>query len=428
MDIKNMERMLAALLNLKDNDIDSLETANDTDGTLIFFITLSREKEYVCPYCGCKHVKSNGFYKKKIILSNDIFRNSKAVLKVPRMICCDCHKTFSDERNMAPKNHQISYSVVLKVMELLKDPKHTFRSVADMVGISPTTVVRIFDKYCHIPATAFPEAICIDEVYCPDSDYDSKYVCIIYDFYKHEIVDVLPSRQMNYLRHYFSQFENGELLSVKYVSQDMYKNYRAIIGHYMKKATICVDSFHVISTLNDCLSDLRIRIMKSYDPDSQEYYLLKRFKFLLFDRTIDLDNKARYNRKFERYMNYRQLLEAILSIDPMLDKAWHLKERYAEFNATCTYENAKEELELLIHDFILSDIPEFEPFVTAISNWRKEIVNSFILYKGRRINSGVAESLNAKVSTLLFNTRGMRNSERRRKRIMYAINKKGFIK
>ncbi|MBR3346460.1 MAG: transposase, partial [Solobacterium sp.] len=75
----------------------------------------------------------------------------------------------------------------------------------------------------------------------------------------------------------------------------------------------------------------------------------------------------------------------------------------------------------------LRNIPEFEKFTTAISNWRKEIVNSFLTYKGRRINNGVAESLNSTISLLLFNTRGIRNVERRRKRIMYAVNKTGFM-
>ena len=117
----------------------------------------------------------------------------------------------------------------------------------------------------------------------------------------------------------------------------------------------------------------------------------------------------------------------ILAIDPDLDIAWHLKERYTTFNATATYETAPQLLEELTRDFVLANIPEFEKFTTAISNWRKEICNSFLTYRNRRVNNGVAESLNALISTLLFNTRGIRNVERRRKRIMYAVNKSGFM-
>ena len=117
----------------------------------------------------------------------------------------------------------------------------------------------------------------------------------------------------------------------------------------------------------------------------------------------------------------------ILSIDPELDMAWHLKERFIVFNATASYETAPKLLEDLIRDFVLANIPEFSKFTGAISNWRKEIVNSFLMYRGRKVNNGVAESLNALISTLLFNTRGIRNVERRRKRIMYVVNKTGFM-
>ena len=149
----------------------------------------------------------------------------------------------------------------------------------------------------------------------------------------------------------------------------------------MKKAVICVDSFHVIKQLNDSLSKLRIRIMKRYNTDSIEYYLLKHWKNLLLDRTINLDNKAKFNKKLDRYINHRQLLDMILSIDPQLDMAWHLKERFIVFNATASYETAPKLLEDLIRDFVLANIPEFSKFTGAISNWRKEIVNSFLMYR-----------------------------------------------
>ncbi|MCI8541285.1 MAG: transposase [Erysipelotrichaceae bacterium] len=167
--------------------------------------------------------------------------------------------------------------------------------------------------------------------------------------------------------------------------------------------------------------------MKSFSTDSIEYYLLKQWKCLLFDRTIDLDNKGKYNKKLARYINYRQLLELILSIHPDLKLAYELKEKYTIFNATYSFEEAKEEFDSIYNDFVLSNIPEFYDFITSLSNWKVEIINSFIVYKGKRINSSVAESMNATIFTLLFNTKGIRDTERRRKRIMYAVNKTGFL-
>lgn len=105
---------------------------------------------------------------------------------------------------------------------------------------------------------------------------------------------------------------------------------------------------------------------------------------------------------------------------------YELKEKYIIFNATSSYEEAKQNFDGIYNDFVEANVPEYSEFVAALSNWRTEIINSFIVYRGKRINSSVAESMNATISTLIFNTRGIRNSERRRKRIMYAVNKSGF--
>lgn len=52
---------------------------------------------------------------------------------------------------MAPTNSKVSYDSIITVMDLLKDPKMTFSSVASFTGLSESTIVRIFDKHCHIP-------------------------------------------------------------------------------------------------------------------------------------------------------------------------------------------------------------------------------------------------------------------------------------
>ena len=59
--------------------------------------------------------------------------------------------------------------------------------------------------------------------------------------------------------------------------------------------------------------------MKRYDKDTVEYYLLKNFNFLLMmDSSKVYENKAKHNKKLQRYINYPQLLELILNIDKNL--------------------------------------------------------------------------------------------------------------
>lgn len=419
------DKILISLLNLRPSDVSSILSAKDDSGHLSIFLTLAR-KHLSCPFCASNFCLSKGFYSRNISIPHHAFENISVFLKVPRYQCPQGH-SFSNSYTIAPANSKVSYDSIMTIMELLKDPKMTFSSVSTLTGLSQSTIVRIFDRHCHIPHLSFPEVICIDEVYTKVNAFDAKYSCIFYDFYNRTIIDVLPDRKKNYLHHYFQTIPKKELDQVRYICIDMYFPYKQIAQIYFKKAIICVDSFHVIKHLNDCLQKLRIRIMKSFNPDSIEYYLLKHFKCLLFDRTIDLDNKGKYNKKLKRLINYRQLLNLILAIDPQLNLAYHLKEKYTIFNATCSYNEAKNQFDSLVDEFILSNIPEYAPFIVSLSNWRNEIIHSFLVYKGKRINSSIAESLNATISSLLFNTKGIRNIERRRKRIMYSINKSGFL-
>lgn len=424
---KNYDTLISSILNVSPNEIENVNVTSENMTTVIYLV-LRYNRNLNCPFCGSKHYISNGFFKRQAVIDNDFIIGEKVILKTRRYRCTDCRKTFSDNKGIVPKRKKVSYKMILRIMELLKNSKMTFKTVGDLVGVSPQTVTRIFDCHTHIPRAPFPQAICIDEVYTKKNDYkNSKYSCIFYDFYNQTIIDVLPCRRKNYLSYYLERIDEKERDNVLYISIDMYQPYRDICRRYFKKVTICVDSFHVITHLNDDLNHLRIRIMNGYDPLSQEYYLLSRFRFLLFDRNINLDNKGKFNKKLNRILNYRQLLDMILSINPQLAEGYRLKEEYIMFNASADYDSAKEYLDLIIDDFIKADIDEFAEFITLQNNWKQEIINPFIRYRNRRLNSGVAESMNHIVSTLIYNTKGIRDSERRRKRIMYAVNKEGFI-
>lgn len=420
-----IREIVPVLLNVRERDIESIQTVCEGEKTKLF-LTL-KKKDVECPFCRRKiPMSGNGFYARRIVIPNKAFENTEVFLKARRYRCLVCGHTESDIGHMAPVNKKISYSSVMEIMKLLEDPHMTFREASKITGISETTLIRIFDKHCHIPRIPLPDVLCIDEVYTKNSDYKSKYSCLFYDFRKHGVIEVLPSRRKDYLRMYLSKIDKEERDKVLYVCIDMYLPFKEICQIYLRKAVICVDSFHVVKHINDDLNRLRIRHMKSYDPDSQEYYLLNKFRFLLLDRSIGLDNKPRFNKKFGRYLNYRQLLELILSVDEELRKAYELKEEYVIFNAEFSYEEAKDSIDVLIGDFIKADIREYGEFITLLKNWKEEIVNSFIRIDGVRINNGIAESINETVSLITYNTKGIRNSERRRKRIMYAVNKSGF--
>ena len=417
----DLNEIVSVLLNVKRSDI---ELINCVDNNM--YITL-KKKDLYCPKCN-KRLNLNGYFNREVIIPNKAFEGMNIHLKARRYRCYRCEVNISDINHMSPVNKKISYASIRNIMELLKSPKMTFKEVSNILNIPLTSVIRVFDNHCHIPRKTLPEVLCIDEVYTKNSDYKSKYSCIFYDFQRHTVVDVLPSRKKDYLHYYMKYIPSEERNNVKYVCIDMYETYRSIAKHYFKKAIICVDSFHVVKHLNDDLNKLRIRYMKLYsdNPASNEYYLLNKFRFLLLDRNIKLDGERKLNRKLGMYLNYGDILELILSINNEIRIAYELKEEYIIFNSKMNIDEAKDNYDTLLNDFISADIYEYKEFIILLKNWRQEIINSFTTIKGKRINNGIAESINQNVATIIYNTKGIRNNTRRRKRIMYSINKDGF--
>lgn len=151
-------------------------------------------------------------------------------------------------------------------------------------------------------------------------------------------------------------------------------------------------------------------------------YLISKFRYI-FNHGIDLDNKAKYNKRFKRYMNYRDIVEILFMRFPDLEKAYNLKEKYISFNENIKG-NKEEELADLIHEFGESNIKEYDEFYNLLINWKCEIVNSFIIYNNRRINNSFIESRNAEIEKLMYMANGFKNFSRTRNRILYCLNKK----
>ena len=80
---------------------------------------------------------------------------------------------------------------------------------------------------------------------------------------------------------------------------------------------------------------------------------------------------------------------------------------------------------IFLFSFLLLERKFLVPFVVVILVFLMVIILGISLFLITL--SSIAESMNATISTLLFNTKGIRNIERRRKRIMYAVNKTGFL-
>lgn len=129
------------------------------------------------------------------------------------------------------------------------------------------------------------------------------------------VINVLPSRKKANLKSHFRNIHQHERERVKYVSMDLYDNYRDIVKTYLPHALICADRFHIMKIINNALNRIKCDVMNKYSENkkSDEYYLLKYKNNLLFKNSLDInDTRADKDRHFKMKYTEEQILDMIL--------------------------------------------------------------------------------------------------------------------
>ena len=413
------------LLNLKEEEIDII-TSHIENNVLYINLTL-RRKDEECPNCKSILNKVESYRNKQI--NHPMLNSMKCIVnyRCRRLRCITCNKTFNESNTFVKKSKHATDYEVFNVLNLLKSPHITFTDVAKQCNISVTKVQYIFDKHVNITRRKLPRVLSIDEYYEPATGI-GKYDCLWLDFEKNEVIDVLPDRTKWHLQKYLQGRTRLDRESVEFVSIDMWETYRYIAKTYLKNAKICVDSFHVIKNILNALDKIRIKVMNRQEEHSINYYLLKKFNFLLQTNFRNIKkNKKQYNHKLDKFLNYHDILNLLINIDDELSTAYFIKENYIDFNDTATLENAEVLLNKQIDIMISKNIPEFNDVYKMLQNWKQEIINSFNLScDGKRINNSVIEGRNKTIKQIIDNANGVTNFNRLRNRIMYCINNEMF--
>ena len=417
---------ITTLLNISADQIESLHVVSSKE-SVDYFISLKAEIPD-CPYCGNKMI-SNGYGRIKPIKHPTLFDTKSVICYKPhRYLCKACGKTVSQDNPFTFRRFSSSYLLLRNVMNKLGNLNYTLDMIAKELHLSNTQVNNYLDSYVTIPPMPLPQSLGIDEVHNPEMAYKgSAYLCIMVDNQNRCIYDVLGSRSKNYLDNYFYGFKEEEKAAVKYVSIDMWEPYKDLAYKHFKNCIVAVDPFHVVKHLCKDFDDLRIRIMSQTVYNSNAYYLLKKWNWLLKADHVDLDNEPQYNNRFKMKLNRRQILKMLLDLSPELEEAYVLKEKYRSFNKNMSYEEARENYDVLVKEFEYAGIAEYREFVSILHTWKKEILNSFLRpYEDHKLSNAFCENINGKINTYLDISRGINNFKRFRKRVLFALHPKIF--
>lgn len=413
-------------------DVNLSASGNDD----VYIVTLTPDKP-ICKYCCSGNVQIKGYTTRKIAHTVMLGRQSIIKYRARRYICSKCGKTFLEHNCFSHDRQRVSVAVIDRIMSDLKLPNETFTSIANRYGLSPTTVQNIFDRHCCVGRIELPEYILIDENYAFHSKrLNSKYICVMMDFKKRSVFEVLESRKRATLSSYFFNIPLAERKKVKAICSDMYDVYRDTCKIYFPNAVHCVDRFHLIQELNRKLDEIRKQVMRRFnkkdDGDGgRNYYILKKFNWMLYkendDRLYDQNAERRYVKKLGEHLNYAQIYQKLKEVDPRLDIGTNIRFFLSQFYEKAiqrkySRDEAIAELNEIICYAALSEVPEYFEFSQTMLTWQESIINSIYIIDNGSISNGIMENRNKIIKDLKYNANGYKNFERFRNRIIYCLN------
>ena len=364
---------------------------NENNGLSVFLETKPSYPD--CPLCK-KKVSRIHDYRNQIVKDLPYRNLTVNLILRKRRYRCSCGKRFFEKYSFLPRYHHMSQRVYSSILKELTESV-SFKSVAKRFGVSTNTVARVCDLL-NYNLYKLPETISIDEF--KGNSGGNKYQCILTNPTNHKVLDILVTREKDYLHNYFSNYERKH---VKYFIMDMWEPYKDIALTLFPKAMIIIDKYHYIRQVYWALDKVRKRVEKTL-PEEERVYL-KKHRYLLRKKYYKLKPYEKNN------------LEKLLSKHDDLKNAWELKELFLDF----TREDDPEKATNLLNGFIeISkelNIEEFQPAITAYTNWFEYIINS----KRIDLTNGFTEGTNNKIKVLKRIGYLYTNFERFRNRILH---------
>lgn len=353
-------------------------------------------KACLCPVC--KHSTSFVYdYRTQII--KDLFLRGKPCylhLKKRRLFCKQCQKRFYQKPDFLPRYHRMTRRVVESIINKMRY-NFSMKVIAKEHNVSAFTVARVFD-IVNYSLQKLPSVLSIDEF--KGNAGGEKYQAIITDPVKKKVLDILPSRQQNSVFSYF--FNRKDRQRVNYIVMDMWRPYYDIAKILFPKAKVIIDRYHYIRQVYWALERVRKRVQTTLTDAKRIYF--KRSKKLLW---TDYDKLSPENK-------YR--LDKMLSESEDLDLAWQLKELFVRFRKCANSTEGRIELNRWLEVAKEAKLSDFAAAVTALTNWKEEILNSL----DYPYTNGFTEGCNNRIKVIKRNAFGLRNFNRFRNRIIHC--------
>ena len=356
-----------------------------------------QQRLHRCPACGSLTSKVHD-YRTQLVRDVSVSGYETILhLRKRRHVCPKCGKRFDERIGFLPRYRQFTNRVNLQIYEQLKKCR-SIKDIAEDNNMSPPTAAKIINEI-NFKTRKLPEVLAIDEF--RGNAEGERFQCILADPKNRRVVEILPNRRHEMIRHYLGRFPNKR--DVRFVVMGRTGGYRRLMKELFPWATIIVDKYHYVRQITYALERVRVEEQKRLSDRWRKYF--KRSKYILLKDTRKLT------------MDDRIQLENILRISEPLRKAYELKQQFELVKASKDREEAARRLSKWIFRAQQSGLPDFIKVSFTYQNWSKEILNSFEF----PYTNGYIEGCNNRIKVLKRVSFGMPRFARFRRRIMHIM-------
>lgn len=293
-----------------------------------------------------------------------------------RLKCMECGHTFMQPLPGIDDRRRLTVRAMKNIAE--RGLRHSYALLAEEYDLDPKTISAIVMEHGRdeeFPPWA-PHYLGIDEVMV-----DGVFCAMFTDIGNRKIIDFLPNRRKTTIKRWLRQLESPERIQA--VTIDMWKDYREAVYEVAgKRIPIVIDKYHVTSKADKAVEAVRVKMNKDGDPAVR--------KHMKGSREILTKNPAKLTK------DEKSLLGKWLRDYPILKTA---RDTSGSFKRIYNF-STRWEAESALDDWLAS-IPEevsdeFAVLVSAVTNWRYEIMNYF----DHRITNAFTEAMNKKVKSI----------------------------
>lgn len=338
-----------------------------------------------CLKCGSEYFYKHG--PKTVAYRDGPVRGSPVIVQaiLKRYRCRDCGGTFIQPIDgIEPNTRMTERCVEIIQNECFTD---TFVNIAKRIGCDDKTVRSIANEYISRLNEAYKPNLSgwigIDETMI-----DGKQRFVVVNVEQRRYIDMFDTRDKAAVSNWLQRNRNAP---IEGFVMDMWKPYKDAIRAVFPNTPIIVDKFHVVRMANQAMDGVRIQLSKDRTKAIGKDWM--RRKSLLRMRYKDLDEHGLYN------------TDMWLANEPHVAIAHNLKELFY-----CIYDqDNRADAEQVLNDWLDIIPPEmkktakdFKPLVTAVKNWREEI----LAYFDKPLTNGYTEAMNGVAKVINRQGRG----------------------